>query len=372
MEEFGRRARESKFGRVGRALPLLESVLESYDEIASVIDRGVDFNKNSRARIEHILSAGGLELRMADRASFEFRVLRDGQTKLDPHDFDDLFSFAKIKINQNPDRPVQCFRDFFDVFSDAHQLVQRLDSMLRHGLIPDQSLLGRLELASQRCQLERRIETADARIREWKLELRRQLESCDQVERFFLEMFRGFNLAKLSRQNLAHYLRLFSCDLQLNLNELPGQAIDLGDSRAKIDYLKKLLAENTGLISENILNKKQRLLSRNRLNYVRVSEDKTHQFLLYLYAERLGEQLECGRLLFARESTAWETIQSTRPLIHRLHLSQYSRSEPRRVLCFECLASAGVSGQADASGVLGLSCPGKAFQRGFIPRSTVR
>ena len=342
MEDFCREGRANRLKQVEEALFLLKSVLESFEDIRMILDRGVDLSNNSHHRINQVLAQGRLELRRSTEGPFEFRVAVSETDRLNPHEFDDLFSFAKIKINQRMNKPVHCFRDFFDVFSQARELVKRLDAMLEQGLLPDESQLRPFKLTDQREELARRIETAERHIEEWRLFMERLFEDCDEVETFFLALFQGSNLSKLSRSNLVHYLRFFSRDIQLEWADLEGRSDHLGDSRAKINYLKKLLAENRDVIRQNVLARKNKLLlNPNKLNYLHVAENKTHQFLLYLYAKCFDERLECSKLLFASESTHWETIRSNTN--SRLYSPQRARPQRKHLLCFERVASAALT-----------------------------
>ena len=371
MEEFCREGRAGRLKQVEEALFLLKSVLESFEDIRMILDRGVDLSNNSHHRINQVLARGRLELRRSAQGPFEFRVAVGETDALDPHEFDDLFSFAKIKINQRLDRPVQCFRDFFDVFSRARGLVKRLDAMLAQGLAPHESLLRPFKLADQRQELARRVDAAERQVGEWEQFTQRLFEDCDEVETFFLALFQGPNLSTLSRTNLVHYLRFFSRDMRLEWAGLDGQSEHLGDSRAKIEYLKRLLAENRQVIRQNVLARKNKvLLSPNRLNYLRVPENKTHQFLLHLYADRFEERLECSKLLFSSEDTRWETIRSSpNP---RLHPPQRARPQRKHLLCPQRLAPAALAGQAHVSGVLGAAGAGQALQRGLLPGPPLR
>ena len=132
----------SKLKGIEEALFMITSVLESLEDIRTVVAQGIDLNDNSKRRIEEILKSGRLEFFKANQqASFQFRIIMDNNNILNPHDFEDFYSFSKIKINQRLSQPAKCFRDFFEIFSKVQELMKIFNEMIMEGLTPKQSLL---------------------------------------------------------------------------------------------------------------------------------------------------------------------------------------------------------------------------------------
>lgn len=311
VQRFCKKNFESgKLRQVEEALFTLESVSESFEEIRAILQQGVDHNNSSRARIETVLAKGSLEFFLSEKHHFELRVLSVAAQVLHQHEFEDLFSFAKIRLNQKLGEPAECLTRFFRTFSKAQQLSTHLNAMLAEGLSPKKSLLQACRVSKAEAELDRRVEAAKLHVHDWNLYLEQLFADCDEVERFFLLMFQGKSLGSLDKSNLVHYLRFFSRDVRLEQFELEDCAWDAGDSKAKIEYLKKLLSRNKAIISQNLHARKSRaLLDKNKLNYIRVPEAKTHQFLLYLYGNRFGEQLECSRVFFSTEGATWDSVK---------------------------------------------------------------
>ena len=127
---------------------------------------------------------------------------------------------------------------------------------------------------------------------------------------FFLLMFQGKNLSTLTRENLVHYLRLFSREMEFELSNVTNDEDNFMDSKKKVEYLKALLAKNKNVIKENIMARKSKvMLNKNKLNYITVNENQTHKFLVYLYGERFKERLECSKVLFCSENISWNSIK---------------------------------------------------------------
>lgn len=306
---------EARLRGIEEVLFMLDSVIESFEDVRTVVSEGVNLNDNSKRRIEDILRSASLEFfKNAEQTSFQFRIVLEGGDVLNPHEFEDFFSFSKIKINQRLSRPAPCFRDFFQTFSKIMELGKLLDGMVMDGLTPEASLLAQFPLAKRNPLIDLRIEEAKRKSSEWKSYLNALFENCDAVETFFLLMFQGKNLSTLTRENLVHYLRLFSREMELEALDAQQEQEDFKDSQRKVEYLKALLAKNKRVIKENLLARKNKvLLNKNKLNFMRIAEAQTHSFLVHLYAERFQERLECNKVLFCSESTQWESLKCKLP-----------------------------------------------------------
>jgi hypothetical protein len=301
----------SKLRGIEEVLYMLESVVESFEDIRTVVSEGVNLNDNSKRRIEGILKSAHLEFfKSKDQINFQFRIILENKETLNPHDFEDFFSFSKIKINQRLSKPAPCFRDFFQTFSKIQELGKLLDGMVMEGLTPESTLLDSFPLLKRNTEIDLRIMEANKKTKDWKAYLNALFENCDAVETFFLLMFQGKNLSSLTRHNLIHYLRLFSREMELESLDAKQEEEDFKDSKKKVEYLKALLAKNKRIIKENLLARKSKvLLNKNKLNFMRIPESKTHKFLVHLYAERFQERLECNKVLFCSESTRWESLK---------------------------------------------------------------
>lgn len=361
----------SKLRGIEEVLFMVSSVAESFEDIRSVASEGVNLNDNSKRRIEEVLRSGSLEFgKSPDQASFHFSVLLEGKEALNPHDFEDFFSFSKIKINQKLGRPAPCFRDFFQTFSRVQELVKLLDQMVLEGLNPEPSLLATFSLQERATEIDSRIERALQVSNEWKAYLDALFANCDAVETFFLLMFQGKNLSSLTKQNLVHYLRLFSREMELESLDAQKEKEDFKDSKKKVEYLKALLAKNKRVIRENLLARKTKvLLSKNQLNYLRVRDSHTHQFLVHLYAERFNERLECNKILFCSEGTPWDSLKCRpcdAPLTGRLRPEEHPGPERGHLLCDQRVPAALLPDQTDDPGVPDALGPRQAVQRGLL------
>ena len=301
----------SKARNIEEVLFMFGSVVESLEDIRSVVSEGVNLNDNSKRRIEDILKSAHLEfVKENTGSSYTFRIVLSSGENLNPHDFEDFFSFSKIKINQKLSTPAPCFRDFFQTFSRVNELAKLLDQMVLEGMNPEQSLLCQFPLSQRETQIEERIRHAKKVADDWRRYLNALFDNCDPVETFFLLMFQGKNLSSLTKTNLVHYLRLFSREMELEtLNEEMAKE-EFNDSKKKVEYLKALLAKNKRVIKENLLARKSKvLLNQNKLNFMRVSHAHTHKFLVHLYAERFQERLECNKVMFCSENTQWDSLK---------------------------------------------------------------
>lgn len=382
MEAFCEEAAASGLGRVEEMLFSLESALGSFHDIKSALASGADSSKHSRDKIKAVLASGSLRLFRKSGGRFEFRVRLEKDTLpsglrvlageeglLDPNEFASLYSFAELRASRRSGRLEQCVSDFFGIFSRVRTLTRRLDHMIDQGLSPDESLLRGFGLAQRADELDRRIDAAKTQLAEWAQYTARLFENCDTTETFFLQSFKGPDLVELSPSNLAHYLRLFSRDMRLEWvgPQAHAQTAGLGSSRAKIEYLRRLFGKNRETIERSVLSGvKRRLFTRNQLNYVHVREDRSHQLLLHLFASRLGEKLECSKLLFCCESTAWETIQCTCAITGRLHLPQRAGPQSEHVLRLERHAPSGAAGKAHVCRVLEAGQAEQAVQRAVL------
>jgi hypothetical protein len=302
---------KSKLRGIEEVLFMLESVIESFEDIRTVVSEGVNLNDNSKRRIEEILKSADLEFfKSKEQINFQFKIVLANKEILNPHDFEDFFSFSKIKINQRLSQPAPCFRDFFQTFSKIQELGKLLDGMVLEGLTPEKKLLKGFPLAKRNSEIDIRISEAKQKTRDWKAYLNALFENCDAVETFFLLMFQGKNLSTLTKQNLVHYLRLFSREMELESLDIKQEEDDFKDSKKKVEYLKALLSKNKRIIKENLLARKSKvLLNKNKLNFMRISESSTHKFLVHLYAERFQERLECNKVLFCSENTGWDSLK---------------------------------------------------------------
>ena len=301
----------SKIKLIEEVLSIKDSITDNFEEIKTIISQGTDLNSNSKREIQQILSNGVILFgKDKDQMTFNYKIRISNSSLVNRHKLDELFTFAKIKINQESSVEDLSFKEYFHSILSLNKIIQFLNQMITDGLTPEPKLWQDIALKNNEESIFDRVKIIETKLNEWKAYVDNTFQSLEPMEQYFMLMFQGKNLSLLNEKNLIHYLRLFSRKMRVNKLDLDTGSINFHNSDTKLKFLTDLIKRNLKIITENVHTRKTSAkLDQRKINYVSIPQDLTHQFLVYLFSEKFREKLECKNVLFCSEETDWQTIK---------------------------------------------------------------
>lgn len=228
---------------------------------------------------------------------------------LEDFKFDEYFMICKIKDKTKKRKLDNIYFRFFTVFSAVKSIIIKLNGLYNQGYEMGKDMPRQLPLSDDR-GISHQLQTLNETSSKWGEYLTEIFDNSDQLENFYILHLFGRSLVKFKKQNMRHFLKYLSSQINFSKLKTKWRMADIKSSRDKITFFQDLIKKNKYMFSAN---DKYFIRQTNNLdssvNVAKVPSSEMYLHLLFMY-KQLKVRLEPNLFFNCTIKTTWRELES--------------------------------------------------------------